>query len=62
MRSFGDGFSARQRELAASLFCSNVTAVKQPIEDRRGHDLVAGEDLGPVLDRLVRGDELLPRW
>ena len=31
--------------------------MQQSVEDRRGERLVAGEKLGPVADRLVRGDE-----
>jgi len=31
--------------------------MEQPIEDRGGEDLVAGEDLRPRFDALVRGDQ-----
>jgi len=32
------------------------TAMEKSVEDRGGHCLVAGEDPGPFLDRLVGGD------
>ena len=37
-----------------------MTAVQQPIQDRGGHHLVAGEHLRPILDRFVGRDEGAP--
>jgi hypothetical protein len=37
----------------ATLDVEDVTAMQQAIEQSRRHRLVAGEDLGPVLDRFV---------
>jgi hypothetical protein len=34
-----------------------VAVVEQAVEDRRGEDLVTGQDLRPVLDPLVGRDE-----
>lgn len=43
---------SRQPE-AATVDVNDVDVVEQPVEDGGGEDLVAGEDLGPVLDVLV---------
>jgi len=40
--------------VAAALDVEEVAAVQEAVEEGGGHDLVAGQDLGPVLDRLVR--------
>ncbi len=43
--------------VAASLDVEHVTMMQQPIEDGGGEDLVAGQELRPVLDAFVGGDE-----
>jgi hypothetical protein len=35
----------------------DVHVVQEAVEDGGGEDLVAGEDLGPVADVLVRGED-----
>ena len=43
--------------VAAALDVEDVGAVEQAIEEGGGQDLVAGEELGPVADALVGGDQ-----
>jgi hypothetical protein len=43
--------------VAAAADVEDVAAVEQPVEDRGGEDLVAGQDLRPVADAFVRRDE-----
>jgi len=34
-----------------------MALVQQPVQQRRGHHLIPGQHLGPVLDGLVGGDQ-----
>src|SRR5690606_25756848 len=43
--------------VAAPVDVDQVDVVEQPVEDRRGEDLVTGEDLGPVAHVLVAGQD-----
>src|SRR5690606_17991275 len=43
--------------VAAPVDVDQVDVVEQPVEDRRGEDLVTGEDLGPVAHGLVAGQD-----
>ena len=43
--------------IAAAVDVDDVHVVEQPVEDRRGEDFVGGEDLGPVADVLVGGQD-----
>src|SRR5688572_24807880 len=62
-RALGSGVGELERFLevaeavAAALDIENVGAVQQAVEDGGSQDLVAGEQLGPVADALVRRDE-----
>ena len=43
--------------VAAAVDVDDVHVVKEAVEDRRGEDFVAGEDLGPVPDVLVGSED-----
>src|SRR5262249_31389350 len=45
------------KPVAAAADVEDVAAVQQPVEDRGGKHLVAGEHAGPFRYALVRGDE-----
>ena len=55
--SQADGLLQVAQPVAAALDVEDVAVMEQPVEDGGGQHLVAGQQLGPVLDALVGGDE-----
>src|SRR5262249_39056841 len=53
--SLGRGLELAE-PIAATLDVQHVAAVQEAVEQRRGHDLVASQDLGPLLHGLVGRD------